>query len=164
MPQGAYSEGLNDYRWLRGQDHYDSFLFSGVSGHRVDSFYYPEHAIDRCSKCHMQLPASEDPAARDFDDSGTRSVHQHRFPGANTGIIHLLDLPEHVMEAEQKRLQDVTRIDIFGIREGGPSKAAARSPASELPELVPGKRYLVEVVLSHHRCRPPTHPGHVGLQ
>ena len=46
---------VNDYRWLRGQDHYDSFLFSGVSGHRVDSFYYPEHAVDRCSHCHMAL-------------------------------------------------------------------------------------------------------------
>jgi len=139
---------VNDYRWLRGQDHYDSFLFSGVSGHRVDSFYYPEHAVDRCSHCHMALQASEDPAARDFDDSGTRSVHLHQFPGANTGIVHLLDLPDHVMEAEQKRLRDVTRIDIFGIREGGTIEGQLRAPLRpELPELVPGKRYLVEVVL-----------------
>jgi len=139
---------VNDYRWLRGQDHYDSFLFSGVSGHRVDSFYYPEHAVDRCSHCHMALQASDDPAARDFDDSGTRSVHLHQFPGANTGIVHLLDLPDHVMEAEQKRLRDVTRIDIFGIREGGTIEGQLRAPLRpELPELVPGKRYLVEVVL-----------------
>ena len=139
---------VNDYRWLRGQDHYDSFLFSGVSGHRVDSFYYPEHAVDRCSHCHMALQASEDPAARDFDDSGTRSVHLHQFPGANTGIVHLLDLPDQVMEAEQKRLRDVTRIDIFGIREGGTIEGQLRAPLRpELPELVPGKRYLVEVVL-----------------
>ena len=27
---------LNGYKWLRGQNHYDSFLLSGVSGHRVD--------------------------------------------------------------------------------------------------------------------------------
>ncbi len=32
---------LNDYKWLRGQNHYDSFLLSGVSGHGVASFYYP---------------------------------------------------------------------------------------------------------------------------
>jgi tetratricopeptide (TPR) repeat protein len=139
---------VNNYRWLRGQDHYDSFLFSGVSGHRIDSFYYPEHAVDRCSHCHMKPQASDDPAARDFDDSGTRSVHQHRFPGANTGIIHLLGLPDQVMEAEQKRLQDVTRIDIFGIREGGTIEGQLRAPLRpELPELVPGKRYLVEIVL-----------------
>ena len=139
---------LNDYRWLRGQDHYDSFLFSGVSGHRIDSFYYPEHAVDRCSHCHMALQASDDPAARDFDDSGTRSVHLHQFPGANTGIAKLLDLPDQVMEAEQKRLRDVTRIDIFGIKEDGTIEGQLHAPLRpELPELAPGKRYLVEIVL-----------------
>ena len=141
-------QALNDYRWLRGQDHYDSFLFSGVSGHRIDSFYYPEHAVDRCSHCHMALQASEDPAARDFDDSGTRSVHLHQFPGANTGIAKLLNLPDQVMEAEQKRLRDVTRIDIFGIKEDGTIEGQLHAPLRpELPELVPGKRYLVEIVL-----------------
>jgi tetratricopeptide (TPR) repeat protein len=139
---------VNNYRWLRGQDHYDSFLFSGVSGHRIDSFYYPEHAVDRCSHCHMALKPSDDPAARDFDDSGTRSVHLHQFPGANTGIAKLLNLPDQVMEAEQKRLQDVTRIDIFGIKEGGTIEGQLHAPLRpELPELVPGKRYLVEIVL-----------------
>ncbi|MEM1081788.1 MAG: multiheme c-type cytochrome, partial [Pseudomonadota bacterium] len=37
-------EVLNDYKWLRGQNHYDSFLLSGVSGHGVTSFYYPPQA------------------------------------------------------------------------------------------------------------------------
>ncbi|MEO1087811.1 MAG: multiheme c-type cytochrome, partial [Acidobacteriota bacterium] len=37
-------EELNNYKWLRGQNHYDSFLLSGVSGHGVSSFYYPEKA------------------------------------------------------------------------------------------------------------------------
>jgi tetratricopeptide (TPR) repeat protein len=139
---------VNNYRWLRGQNHYDSFLLSGVSGHRVDSFYYPEHAVARCSSCHMALQPADDPAARDFDDSGVRSVHLHQFPGANTGIVQLLDLPDHVMEAQQKRLQDVTRIDIFGIKEGGTIDGRLHAPLRpELPELVPGKRYLVEIVL-----------------
>jgi tetratricopeptide (TPR) repeat protein len=139
---------VNHYRWLRGQDHYDSFLFSGVSGHRIDSFYYPEHAVDRCSHCHMALKPSDDPAARDFDDSGTRSVHLHQFPGANTGLAKLLNLPDQVMEAEQKRLQDVTRIDIFGIKEDGTIEGQLHAPLRpELPELVPGKRYLLEIVL-----------------
>ena len=139
---------VNNYRWLRGQDHYDSFLLSGVSGHRIDSFYYPEHAVARCSNCHMALKPSDDPAARDFDDSGTRSVHLHQFPGANTAIAQLLNLPDHVMEAEQKRLRDVTRIDIFGIKEGGTIEGELHAPLRPaLPELVPGKRYLVEIVL-----------------
>jgi tetratricopeptide (TPR) repeat protein len=139
---------LNNYRWLRGQDHYDSFLLSGVSGHRIDSFNYPKHAVDRCSHCHMALQPSDDPAARDFDDSGVRSIHLHQFPGANTGIAQLLDLPGHVMEAQQKRLKDVTRLDIFGIREDGTIEGRLLAPLRpELPELVPGKRYLVEIVL-----------------
>ena len=35
---------LNDYKWLRGQDHYGTYHLSGVSGHGVTSFYYPPKA------------------------------------------------------------------------------------------------------------------------
>ena len=93
-------ESVNHYRWLRAQNHYDSFLQSGVSGHRVDSFYYPDRAVPRCSACHMPLQALDDPAARDFDDSGTRHVHSHQFPGANTGVAHMVGLPESVIDGE----------------------------------------------------------------
>jgi tetratricopeptide (TPR) repeat protein len=140
---------LNAYRWLRGQDHYDSFLFSGVSGHRIDSFNYPAHAVDRCSHCHMPLQASDDPAAKDFDNSGKRSIHLHQFPGADTGVAHLLKLPDQVMEAQRKQLHDVTRLDIFGIREGGTIGGHLYAPLRPaLPALIPGRRYLVEIVLS----------------
>ncbi len=141
-------EEVNHYRWLRGQNHYDSFLFSGVSGHRVDSFYYPPQAASRCSDCHMQLTPSDDPAARDFDASGERSVHNHHFPAANTGIAHLLDLPDWVMQAHQDRLSNVTRIDIFGIKEGGRIDGKLHAPLRpELPVLKPGRRYLLELVV-----------------
>jgi tetratricopeptide (TPR) repeat protein len=139
---------VNHYRWLRGQDHYDSFLFSGVSGHRVDSFYYPPKAKSRCSDCHMPLTASDDPAARDFDHSDQRSVHNHQFPAANTGIARLLDLPDWVMQAQQKRLSDITRVDIFGLKEDGRIDGELHAPLRPaLPELVPGHRYLIEIVI-----------------
>jgi len=139
---------VNHYRWLRGQDHYDSFLFSGVSGHRVDSFYYPKKAIARCSECHMPLIPSDDPAARDFDHSDQRSVHNHQFPAANTGIAALLDLPDWVMQAQQKRLGDITRVDIFGLKEDGRIDGELHAPLRPaLPELVPGNRYLIEIVI-----------------
>jgi tetratricopeptide (TPR) repeat protein len=139
---------LNHYRWLRGQDHYDSFLFSGVSGHRVDSFYYPEHAVARCSVCHMPLQDSADPAARDFDASGKRSVHDHRFAAANTGIAHLLDMPDEVLAAQHERLSDVTRVDIFAVREDGRIDGRLHAPLRpDLPVLQPGKSYLVDVVV-----------------
>ena len=141
-------EEVNQYRWLRGQNHYDSFLQSGISGHRVDSFYYPARAVARCSACHMPLLASDDPAARDFNDSGTRSVHNHQFPAANTGITQLLDLPDWVMQAHQQRLSDVTRLDIFAIKEDGRIDGELHAPLRpSLPELVPGKRYLIEIVI-----------------
>ena len=44
---------LNHYKWLRGQNHYDSFLLSGVSGHFVASFYYPAKAEPNCGNCHI---------------------------------------------------------------------------------------------------------------
>jgi tetratricopeptide (TPR) repeat protein len=139
---------VNHYRWLRGQDHYDSFLQSGVSGHRVDSFYYPEKAVSRCSECHMPLSPSEDPAARDFNHSGQRSVHNHQFPAANTGIAQLLGLPDWVMQAQQKRLSDVTRIDIFALKEDGRIDGTLHAPLRpSVPELVPGNRYLIEIVV-----------------
>ncbi|MGB5260077.1 MAG: multiheme c-type cytochrome [Gammaproteobacteria bacterium] len=139
---------VNNYRWLRGQNHYDSFLQSGVAGHRVDSFYYPEQAVERCSKCHMPVQASDDPAARDFTDTGVRGIHSHLFPAANTGVAHLLGLPEEVIAAHQDRLTDVTRIDIFAIKEDGRIDGTLHAPLRpSLPVLEPGGRYLVEIVL-----------------
>ena len=139
---------VNQYRWLRGQNHYDSFLFSGVSGHRVDSFYYPAKAVSRCSQCHMPLEESDDPSARDFDASGQRRVHNHQFPAANTGIAHLLELPDWVMQAHRDRMSDVTRIDIFGVKEEGSIEGRLHAPLRpSLPVLEPGQRYLIEIVV-----------------
>jgi tetratricopeptide (TPR) repeat protein len=139
---------LNNYHWLRGQDHYDSFLLSGVSGHRVDSFYYPPTAVSRCAECHMQLQPSADPAARDFDNSGQRSIHNHQFPAANTALAHLLELPDWVSEAHRKHLSDAARVDIFGIKEPGRIDGELIAPLRpELPVLKPGKTYLVELVI-----------------
>ena len=51
---------LNHYKeWLRGQNHYDNYHLSGVSGHGARSFYYPPKAVDNCNKCHMPLKDSE---------------------------------------------------------------------------------------------------------
>jgi hypothetical protein len=44
---------LNDYKWLRGQNHHDSFWLSGVSGYGIASFYYPQEASQNCASCHM---------------------------------------------------------------------------------------------------------------
>ncbi len=146
---------VNDYRWLRGQDHYDSFMQSGVSGHRVDSFYYPARATQTCADCHMPLEVSDDPAARDFDGSGTRKIHSHFFPAANTGLAHALDLPDEAITAHRQMLEGAARIDLFGVREAGEIDGVLHAPLDRTDlVLAPGRRYLVEAVVRN------LHVGH----
>src|SRR5262249_50573398 len=52
---------LTKYKdFLRGQNHYDTFLLSGASGHSARSFYYPDKAKANCAGCHMPLQLSGD--------------------------------------------------------------------------------------------------------
>ena len=139
---------LNAYKWLRGQNHYDSFLLSGVSGHGVASFYYPPKAESNCNGCHMKLSASDDFGAKFNDDSGNLTVHDHLFPSANTAIPYLLDMPDGVIAAHEEFNKGVMRVDLFGIRDGGAIDAPLSAPIRpQVPTLVPGKTYLVETVI-----------------
>ncbi len=139
---------LNDYKWLRGQNHYDSFLLSGVSGHGVASFYYPPKAETGCNGCHMPLREAEDFAAKDFDGSGRLTVHDHQFPSANTAIPHLTRMPEWVNAAHAKFNEGVMRVDLFGVREGGTIDGRLVAPLRpQVPALAPGGRYLLETVV-----------------
>ena len=139
---------LNHYRWLRGQNHYDSFLSSGVSGHRVDSFYYPAQAVANCAQCHMPLIKSDDPAARDFNLAGHRSIHSHLFPAANTAVPYLLNNPDSGNDIRQGMLRRAARVDIFGIRKDGDIDGALLAPLRpDLPKLMPGGKYLLETVV-----------------
>ncbi len=148
-------EALNRYKWLRGQDHYDSFLLSGVSGHRVDSFYYPPRAVDRCADCHMPVVSSDDPAARDFTGSGSRGVHSHLFPGGNTGVPHLLGMAGD-LGLRESFLRGSVRVDLFGLKRDGTIEGELTAPLRPvLPRLRRGESYLLETVvrtlkLGHH--------------
>lgn len=139
---------LTHYKeWLRGQNHYDNFLVSGVSGGNAKSFYYPPKADTNCNRCHMPLKESNDFGADFFDEASELSIHDHLFPGGNTGIPALRGDQESVI-AQQEILKDSLRVDIFGIREDGSIDGELTAPlGSEAPSLVPGKTYLVEIVL-----------------
>ena len=78
---------LNAYKWLRGQNHYDSYHLSGVSGHGVTSFYYPPRAEHNCNGCHLPLHESDDFGTKANDDSGVLTVHDHQFPSASDASI-----------------------------------------------------------------------------
>ena len=72
--------------FLRGQNHYDNYLLSGVSGHGASSFYYPPVAQENCNGCHMPQVASNDFGAKYSDNLKQLAVHDHFFPGANTAL------------------------------------------------------------------------------
>ncbi len=141
-------KALNGYKeFLRGQNHYDPYLFSGVSGHGARSFYYPPKAIDNCNACHMPLVASDDFGAKHFDGAAELSVHDHLFPSANTGIAWLRDRDD-IIAIHQEYLQDIVRVDIFGVRVGGEIDGKLIAPLRpEVPTLQAGEKYLLETVV-----------------
>jgi len=166
-------EPLNDYKWLRGQDHYGSFLASGRSGHGALGWYYPEKAATSCNACHMQAVPSDDFAARDRDGSGVRSVLSHAFPSANTALSAVIDQsacamlpgvacaelpPSFASETAEQAHEAIVaghaafnaktvRVDLFAVRDGGAIDGALRVIGGELPVLDAGKSYLLEVVV-----------------
>ncbi|VTS01685.1 tetratricopeptide repeat protein [Tuwongella immobilis] len=158
---------LNHYKdFLRGQNHYDSFLLSGVSGHGVRSFYYPPEAKVNCAECHMPLKPSMDFGSRDFDGTGIRKRHDHLFPGANTGLFELLKFTDRYKDRAAKFDESIRkntdyltgvdpegkdkklRIDLFGLKEGGSIDGKLIAPLRPtIPALKPGQTYLVEAVV-----------------
>ncbi|MEM7228390.1 MAG: multiheme c-type cytochrome [Planctomycetota bacterium] len=143
-------EFLNDYKWLRGQNHYDAWLLSGVSGHGVSSFYYPPKAETDCNGCHMPLMASNEFGAQFRDDSGVLKVHDHMFPSANTAMAQLVGMEDAdaVIDAHREFNEGVMRIDIFGVKTGGSIDGDLIAPLRPtVPALVPGETYLLETVV-----------------
>lgn len=133
--------------FLRGQNHYDPWLLSGVSGHGARSFYYPEVAKTNCNECHMPARKSNDFGAKLFAGAKELSIHDHFFPGANTALGWFSGKPE-ATAAEEEFRKGSLRVDIFGLREGGGIDGKLIAPLRpELPTLKPGERYLLETVI-----------------
>lgn len=140
---------LNHYKeFLRGQNHYDTYLLSGVSGHGARSFYYPEKAQANCNECHMPRFGSNDFGAKPYADSdGALQVHNHLFPAANTGVAWLKE-SEKALKAHQEFLKEKLRVDLFGVREEGRIDGTLIAPLRpNVPTLEPGKTYLFETAI-----------------
>ncbi len=144
-------ESLNHYRWLPGQNHWDSFRLSGVSGHGVTSWNYPEQAVANCNACHMPpVAAPQDLAGKVRGAGQAPTTLDHLFPGANPAIACLdgrADCGELV--AELQAFNDgAMRLDLFGIREGGEIDGRLVAPLRpQLPPLRRGRTYLIEAVV-----------------
>ena len=139
---------LNHYKeFLRGQNHHDTYLLSGVSGHGARSFYYPDKAIQNCNGCHMPLQESQDFGAAMFAGAKQPSIHNHLFPAANTGLAWLKN-DDATVKAHQEFLKEKLRVDIFGVKEGGDVDGELIAPLRpEVPKLKPGRTYLLETVV-----------------
>src|SRR5262249_32118182 len=140
----ALIPALNSYRWMRGQDHYDSWYDSGVSGRPAPPSDAPPQTKP-CRDCHLPPYRS--------DEFGNRGgfLHDHVFPAANTALPSIRG-----DAATEKQIQDflknkVLTVDLFAIRRGEHLLVLGDS----LPEVFPGETLDVEVVV---RTRGIGHP------
>ena len=143
---------LNDYKWFRGQDHYDSWQDSGVSGFVVRSFYDPP-APKACRDCHLPPYPSDE-----FGNHGG-FVHDHTFPAANTALP---------TDSGRRRDGEVHREVPEGIADGryfchqtrgpGPSDRAGSAAA------LPGRVRRGRSRRPDEKARPSVHERHGGLQ
>lgn len=140
---------LNSYHWLRGQNHYDSFFLSGVSGHAVNSFYYPEQAKQRCAQCHMPESESDDFGAFSDGLEDTTRIHSHWFTAANSAVRQIAGLKN---EPGRDMLSQAVTVDLFGLRKKGELTgqlvpAVEKHGQGKRLAVQPGKKYLLESVL-----------------
>jgi tetratricopeptide (TPR) repeat protein len=134
--------------FARGQNHHDTYLLSGVSGHGAQSFYYPDVARSSCVECHMELTPSNEFGARDFDGKGGRELHDHLFIGANTALATFQGDPDIAAKHARFLSDKKVRVDIFGLRKGGTIEGELLGPIRpDVPTVEPGNKYLVEVVV-----------------
>jgi len=148
-------ESLNGYRWLRGQNEYDAWHDSGVSGNAARTFYLPSEAR-ACQDCHM--PPEPAPRGDLAAEGGT--VRSHRFLAANTALPYLRGDSATLRATEEFLADGKLRVDLFALRRprtdpGGPGVLEeARDPRdhvypldAERPLLRPGERILLDVVI-----------------
>jgi len=140
----ALIPALNSYRWLRGQDHYDTWYDSGVSGRAVRSFYDPPQP-KACRDCHL-------PAFRS-DEFGNQKgfLHDHVFPAANTALPFVRGDKETEKRIREFLQNKVLTVDIFAVRRGDNVTVLADKPVT----VTPGETVDLEVVV---RTRGMGHP------
>jgi hypothetical protein len=127
---------LNGYHWMRGQDHYDNWYDSGVSGRAVRSFYDPPKP-KACRDCHLPpYPSAE------FGNRGG-FVHDHLFPAANTALPFVRGDAETGRRIADFLKKGVLTVDVFAIRRDGKLAVLDGTPRP----VRPGETVDVEVVV-----------------
>ena len=141
-------EFLNKYRWLRGQNHYDSFRLSGVSGTNVNSFFYPNKVTENCQTCHMKLIPSSDPSA-ELDFVKGRMAKNHQFAAGNSALSILSpEKSQQITKTYEQFLKNSVTVDIVGLRkEGQLNGQFIPTRENNSVDVKPGHTYIAEVVI-----------------
>ena len=136
----SLQEPVNDYRWLRGQNDYDSWHNSGVARNNPQTFYLPPKARS-CQECHMPPEPAPlgDVSARD----GT--VKSHRFPGINTALPAVRGDLASVKRIEAFLQDKKLRVDVFAVERA--DGTVARAPDLGPVPLREGEEVEVQVVV-----------------
>jgi hypothetical protein len=135
---------LNGYRWMRGQNHYDGWYDSGVSGRAVRSFYDPPKP-KACRDCHLpDFKSTEFGNKKGF-------LHDHLFPAANTALPFVRGDRETQKKIEEFLQDKVLTVDVFAVRRGDELVVLGDAPVT----VRPGETLDVEVVV---RTRGVGHP------
>ncbi len=149
-------EVLNGYKWLPGQNHYDTWRLSGVSGRGIGSWYWPPKISADCNGCHMPLVPSDTVAARVRDDSGTPTVHHHGFHAGNPALAAIdvymgertPETLQEVLDACSRTNEKATRLDFVGLRAEGRVDGEFRGPVGLADVWVePGETVLLETIV-----------------
>lgn len=149
-------EVLNGYKWLPGQNHYDTWRLSGVSGRGIGSWYWPGTISPDCNGCHMPLVASETVAARIRDESNEPTVHHHGFHAGNPALAaidaYLGDgdqaTLQRVLDACSRTNEKATRLDLIGVRAEGRVDGDFRGPIGMAEVWVDrGETVLLETIV-----------------
>jgi Tfp pilus assembly protein PilF/nitrate/TMAO reductase-like tetraheme cytochrome c subunit/drug/metabolite transporter superfamily protein YnfA len=140
----ALIPALNSYRWMRGQNHYDTWYDSGVSGRAVRSFYDPPEP-KACRDCHLPPYPS-----REFGNRKGQ-LHDHLFPAANTALPFVRGDKQTEKRIREFLQNNVLTADIFAIKRGDALTVLGEEPVT----VAPGETIDVEVVV---RTRGVGHP------
>ena len=113
----------------------------------------------------MDLQASNDFGARDFDGKGARQIHNHLFLGANTGCPRSRETTRRP-SGRQEFLEDKkVRVDVFALREGGVIDGKFLGPIRpESPTLKTGRQVPRRGRRADLERGPSAHPGNGRFQ
>ena len=128
---------VNDYRWKRGQNHYDAWRNSSFSGRHPRSFYRRDG--ETCVSCHMPKVPSADQGS---DEEGIRS---HRFAAANTALPYLNGHADQLRAVTQNLQNDIAAVDVFEVIVNG----KRYGPEAAFPVLKGGDEVEVTVLITN---------------